>query len=836
MLSFRRATEKDARDIFHWRNDPQSRENSLNKEIIVFEDHLQWFTRKLSDPKCWIFILLSDDVSVGQLRFDFDSESSALVSISISPEKRSQGFAGEGLTKMCAFVFQNAPIKKIRAQIKKGNEASIRLFEKAGFQTISELNIQGADCLVLELSSPADSRPETAYTCWVDDLGIFSLLWIFLLGRERKITCIKYLTITAMGKVLISLFRVNIKFRLELADYKKMSGLVNEKAVPFWKKYSDAEDASFAVVAEGYFQDSLVDWLSQKYDLGKKAVRIYLQQVIYHEVRGLTTLAKTLEWTQRQKMPGTLGNIILTRNYAWAKYVQRSFYKKVELSFYPNVKSWFTLFFHLIRIVVAFFVNLAGSFWKMIVGKRKKQSSQSKVAVLYVQGVDLNGKSDFFWYPDSGLKPEEMLVYARVPYRPITSEIDALLRSYHIDWIDLIPKRFSKKFLGLGSPELYVYASWSYVKSLGGICIEVLKLSVGAIFSGLKSTRIWELQHLAGLLYHICFYEAVFTDQKVKVHLSLLDGEQLTASNLGASLAGAVNISHNWSNYPELWVGHGKPFDAYFAWGPAYRRLFERDYYSIDHLLYLGYPHDHAFKKTDARLQDIQKDLRSKGVNFIICFFDEVYNPHDCFVKKEFEDIYHALLKELEADPTLGMVIKPKRKNYYSKELADIKDLIEKAERTGRCVFLDEKILPSAAAKISDLVVGFYIFNTAALEAALAGIPTVTVNYGRMDFHSLYKQGRGTVVFDDAASLMSEIRKFRDHSKDTQGFADYSPFLDQIDPYRDGKSYRRLGQYVKTVFDELNNGKSKKEAMKNANERYRRDFGSENVIDLFHSN
>jgi len=40
------AASKDAELIYNWANDPEVRNNAVNNEPIIYENHLEWFNKK----------------------------------------------------------------------------------------------------------------------------------------------------------------------------------------------------------------------------------------------------------------------------------------------------------------------------------------------------------------------------------------------------------------------------------------------------------------------------------------------------------------------------------------------------------------------------------------------------------------------------------------------------------------------------------------------------------------------------------------------------------------------------------------------------------------------
>ena len=62
------------------------------------------------------------------------------------------------------------------------------------------------------------------------------------------------------------------------------------------------------------------------------------------------------------------------------------------------------------------------------------------------------------------------------------------------------------------------------------------------------------------------------------------------------------------------------------------------------------------------------------------------------------------------------------------------------------------------------------------------------------------------------------------------GFGDWGPLLDELDPFRDGKSAQRMGDYLNWLIQGFEQGLDKDVIMSDAAERYAKEWGSDKVI------
>jgi len=127
-LYLRPATLEDAKILFEWRNDPQVRAASHNQGEISFEDHLAWLEGSLANPNRKLYIAEEDGVSVGTVRSDW-AENAYTLSWTVSPENR-----GKGVGKHMVLLLVRQIREPIRAEVKVGNIASIKISREVGMQ------------------------------------------------------------------------------------------------------------------------------------------------------------------------------------------------------------------------------------------------------------------------------------------------------------------------------------------------------------------------------------------------------------------------------------------------------------------------------------------------------------------------------------------------------------------------------------------------------------------------------------------------------------------------------------------------------------------------------
>jgi RimJ/RimL family protein N-acetyltransferase len=150
-LRLRRATAEDCRLFGEWANDPAVRRAAFNSAPSPWADHVAWFGARLSSPDSVLYVVeTADGIPVGQVRFDMTTVDAAEVDLSIAVEWRGRGLAVDALRRACD-AFRRERAATIVAHIRPENGASLRTFEKAGFQLAGLEPVRSHDAIRMEL-------------------------------------------------------------------------------------------------------------------------------------------------------------------------------------------------------------------------------------------------------------------------------------------------------------------------------------------------------------------------------------------------------------------------------------------------------------------------------------------------------------------------------------------------------------------------------------------------------------------------------------------------------------------------------------------------------------
>ena len=152
-LQVRAATLADARDIWIWRNDPETRAHSGTRAPVAWEDHMAWLSARLRCSRCAIYIVQAlhreagPPTPVAVVRFDQsrDGPDCWTLSLNVRPDWRGRGIGREALAAACRALFETHGHQVLRAEIHPRNIASIRVFSGIGFVRLDRSGPSGLD-------------------------------------------------------------------------------------------------------------------------------------------------------------------------------------------------------------------------------------------------------------------------------------------------------------------------------------------------------------------------------------------------------------------------------------------------------------------------------------------------------------------------------------------------------------------------------------------------------------------------------------------------------------------------------------------------------------------
>ena len=138
-MKITKASNHDSLDIFQWRNDPLTRQNSINTDPVSLEDHKQWFTKVLNSRNTELLIGIENSMKVGVCRFCLNNLSNSVeVSINLNPLMRGKRISKKLLEESINYYLKTNKVM-LTATIRIDNIPSIRIFEELNFIKIKSI-------------------------------------------------------------------------------------------------------------------------------------------------------------------------------------------------------------------------------------------------------------------------------------------------------------------------------------------------------------------------------------------------------------------------------------------------------------------------------------------------------------------------------------------------------------------------------------------------------------------------------------------------------------------------------------------------------------------------
>lgn len=258
-------------------------------------------------------------------------------------------------------------------------------------------------------------------------------------------------------------------------------------------------------------------------------------------------------------------------------------------------------------------------------------------------------------------------------------------------------------------------------------------------------------------------------------------------------------------------------FHLYFGKGYENTRLPLRARFSIVN----GYPFKTSLMGSEDMVADLKARLRNAGIERSACFLDS-YPPKEFQVKFLFP-AYQALIQRVLDDPAFGLVIKPKPKHIVVAEILrkEVGPAFDLAEKTGRLIILGWDYYPGIVGRAVDLVVG--ILNTATLETAILGCPTLHLNV-RSFIPALFRPA-SEHIFDNVADLNSAVSEFFSSESTSRMGKHCEAFIRGADHYDDTDASARIEHLLTRYVDELTRGAAPEDALNRTVREFRERWG-----------
>ena len=124
----------DREMIFHWRNDPFILAHGSSNREVSWTEHTKWFEETLSERDRKLYVVLRQQVPIGQVRFDCHNDRNCVVSAYLLRESTGRGWGVEAIREGCKLIFGAWDVDRVIACVRNDNQEGRSAFLKAGFE------------------------------------------------------------------------------------------------------------------------------------------------------------------------------------------------------------------------------------------------------------------------------------------------------------------------------------------------------------------------------------------------------------------------------------------------------------------------------------------------------------------------------------------------------------------------------------------------------------------------------------------------------------------------------------------------------------------------------
>lgn len=416
------------------------------------------------------------------------------------------------------------------------------------------------------------------------------------------------------------------------------------------------------------------------------------------------------------------------------------------------------------------------------------------IAVQYVAGFDRGRVNDIPWFEASGLRPDQILIYAEGS-RVTDAAAGARALSF----------RFSDLQRWQPTKERRRYIS-NVISSLATSPRLILRTP------GLWSRRIWLGFWITRFLRSEARWRAFFAEHNVKVNIHVGDVDAL-------SLASTAAMAKNGGLDFAFQLGSGVELDfeyraltgrVLFTWGEFHREMTTKIGNKIfgkipNRIITNGHAHDYLILRNAKTARNIREGLQSRGAKWIIAAFEAVARRDFIVSPSHMTEFYETLIEIASEDRTIAIVNKP-RPGAEVRLSTPAADGMKALQSEGRWIQLPSESSTFEASLCADIAISLHI-GTPAMEAAIAGVPHIYYDLTAWGQHPFY-QFREQLIAINRAELKTLLETHRQNPAQYSTDPKLINYNRRLSNFNDGASCERIARSIKTAFSALNQGQT----------------------------
>lgn len=262
-------------------------------------------------------------------------------------------------------------------------------------------------------------------------------------------------------------------------------------------------------------------------------------------------------------------------------------------------------------------------------------------------------------------------------------------------------------------------------------------------------------------------------------------------------------ISFQYSNMSETTPVMMNVSDIFLTFSDQFQARWKNEYISPKEFKNIGYCFDSSFTLLEKRSSQLRSTLHNKGVDHILCYFDESVqdNKYGVISLHQYTIELEKLSELILDNANLALIIKPQF-SFNSSEKLDLKsDIFNQAIASGRLIELHQgshrnNIFPAEAALSSDIAIGHAIGSTASLEAALVGCRSILINPYDIRGPNIETYEKAGIIYASIDEAISAYRQFLSQTNKYPEFGNWAKIIEEYDPFQDGQSSMRIKDVI----------------------------------------
>ena len=559
----------------------------------------------------------------------------------------------------------------------------------------------------------------------------------------------------------------------------------------------------YEVLAQELCRDSLDNYYKLFFYLD---ARHYSNQIVFVKSQNLNT-------TEQKK--------ILNIKNSQNKHYIKKFLAEKKLKFSENfdLKKEY-------KNLLTFLVKSRNSFNQIIARLRAKKQNQLnknfKVGVSYKEGIDLNKKSDLYWYDRKKFNQDDVLIYFESNFYKYKHEGEKKLKE-------------KLKKLELNSFDLSDFFYDKKQEFFQNIKIKLKKIKN-------NDDEMYAKRLSLKLLKKIEFWYCFFKKFQIKIHL---DSEELVIRNLEKHLALKILDAYTVGRV-RSYISKGVfdfmgslSADIIFANQKDTANRFIKDSHNIaKHILITGDTNKIFTEENKNEINLINSKINDNKKKFVILILDTNYSDnksidyHQMVSREYYNNFYNKLIELANTNKDIFLIVKTKKEKILKNNLNIYKRLKE-LEKNNSCHIVSKPFgkHPFLFASISHFVVSVKLYlPSALLECVTKGKKGIFCDYANLESveKEIYRFKKNLIV-QNLNYLDKKILEFKNDPQ-RSNIGDWSLIDGMKDASNRDDGQAHASDFISNLLDEFNKNNSSHNTLNNVVKSFEKRLGKENII------